>query len=84
MSPVKWNIGVDCTENNHLAQPKNSKCGFPGGSDIRNPSANAGDVGLFPGLGSSPEGGNGKPPSILAWETTEEPDGLSSMGAQKN
>ena len=30
---------------------------FPGG--FQNPPANAGDLGLIPGLGSSPEEGNG-------------------------
>ena len=34
---------------------------FPGGSVVKNPPANAGDVGSVPGLGSSPGGGNGKP-----------------------
>ena len=27
--------------------------GFPGGSVVKNPSANAGDMGLIPGLGRS-------------------------------
>ena len=38
--------------------------GFPGGSVVKNPSANSGDtrdVGLIPGLGRSPGGGNGNP-----------------------
>ena len=35
--------------------------GFPGGSVVRNLSANAGDVGLIPGLGRSPGEGNGNP-----------------------
>ena len=35
--------------------------GFPGGSLIKNPPANAGDLGSIPGLGSSPGGGNGNP-----------------------
>ena len=35
--------------------------GFPGGSAVKNPPANAGDVGLIPGLGRSPGGGNGNP-----------------------
>ena len=35
--------------------------GFPGGSVVKNPRANAGDVGLNPGLGRSPGGGNGNP-----------------------
>ena len=28
---------------------------------VKNPSANAGDVGLIPGLGRSPRGGSGNP-----------------------
>ena len=32
-----------------------------GGSVIKNPPANAGDAGLFPGLGRSPGEGNGNP-----------------------
>ena len=35
--------------------------GFPGGSAIKNPPANAGDSGLIPGMGRSPGEGNGKP-----------------------
>ena len=35
--------------------------GFPGGSVVRNLSANAGDVGLIPGLGRSSGEGNGNP-----------------------
>ena len=33
--------------------------GFPGGSVVKNLPAKAGDVGLIPGLGRSPEKGNG-------------------------
>ena len=33
---------------------------FPGGCVIKNPPANAGDASLIPGLGRSPEEGNGK------------------------
>ena len=41
-----------------------------------------GDMGLIPGLGRSPRGGNGNPLHILAWEIpwTEELGGLKSMG----
>ena len=39
----------------HLVQ------GFPGGSAVRNPPANAGDVGSIPGQGRSPGEGNGNP-----------------------
>ena len=33
--------------------------GFPGRSVVKNLSANAGDIGLIPGLGRSPGEGNG-------------------------
>ena len=35
--------------------------GFPGGSVVKNPPANAGDMGLIPGLGRSSKEGNGNP-----------------------
>ena len=35
--------------------------GFPSGSVVKNPPANAGDMGLIPGLGRSPREGNGNP-----------------------
>ena len=35
--------------------------GFPGGSQVKNPPANAGDVGSSPGSGKSPGDGNGNP-----------------------
>ena len=35
--------------------------GFPGGSVVKNPPANAGDTGLVPELGRSPGEGNGNP-----------------------
>ena len=34
------------------------KSGFPAGSVVKNPLANAGGKGLIPGLGRSPEEGN--------------------------
>ena len=51
--------------------------GFPGGSVAKNPPANAGDLGLNPGLGRSFGEGDGNPPGILAWEIpwTKEPSG---------
>ena len=39
--------------------PMFSSWGFPGGSVLKNLPANAGDMGSIPGLGSSPEEGNG-------------------------
>ena len=44
--------------------------GFQSGSVVKNPSANAGDVGLIPGSGRSPGRENGNPLQILAWENS--------------
>ena len=35
--------------------------GFPGGSVVKNPTSNAGDVSSIPGSGRSPGEGNGNP-----------------------
>ena len=43
--------------------------GFPGGSEVKNPAANAGvtgDTDSIPGLGRYPEGGNATHSGILA------------------
>ena len=55
---------------------------------VKNPCGNARDIrdeGLIPGLGRSPEEGNGNPSSILLWRIpgTEEPERLQSMGPQR-
>ena len=52
--------------------------GFPGGSVVKNLPANAGDMGLTPRLGRSPEEGMATHSSILAWRIpwTEKPGGL--------
>ena len=54
--------------------------GFPGGSVVMNPPANAGDVDSIPGLGRAPGGGNATHSSIL-WKIswTEEFGELQSM-----
>ena len=39
--------------------------GFSGGSAVKNPSANEGDLGSVPGLGRSPRKGNGNPLQLL-------------------
>ena len=53
--------------------------GFPDGSKVKNPHANAGDPGLIPGSGRPPGGGNGnslqyscldKPMDRGTWQTT--------------
>ena len=36
--------------------------GFPGGSVVKNPAANTGDMGLIPRLGRYPREGNSNPP----------------------
>ena len=43
--------------------------GLPGGSVMKNPLANAGDVGLIPGWGRSPGGGNSNTPVFLPRES---------------
>ena len=52
--------------------------GFPDGSVVKNPPANAGDAGSISGLATHS--------SILAWRIpwTGEPSGLQSMGSQKS
>ena len=59
--------------------------GFPGGSVVKNPLANAADMGLIPASGRSPGEENGNPFQYSAWENPrrEEPDGLQSTGLQK-
>ena len=56
--------------------------GFPGGSVVKNLSANAGDardMGMISGLGRSPGIGNGNPLQYPCLENPMEPDGLQSM-----
>ena len=50
--------------------------GFPGGSAVKNQPANAGDVGLIPGLGRSPGGGHGNP---LQYSCLGNPHGQRSL-----
>ena len=47
--------------------------GFPGGSVLKNPPANAegtGNAGSIPRSGRSPGGGNGNHSSIFSWRVT--------------
>ena len=58
--------------------------GFPGGTVVKNPPANAGDtgdLGLTPGSGRFPGVENGNPLQYLAWRIpwTEEPDGRATV-----
>ena len=59
--------------------------GFPGGSDGKESTCNAGNPGSIPGLGRSPREGNGKPltPVFLPGEWTEEPGRLQFVGSQR-
>ena len=62
--------------------------GFPGGSVIKNPSANAGDTenkGSILNREESLEEEMATHSSILAWRIpwTEEPGGLQSIGSQR-
>ena len=60
--------------------------GFPGGSDGKESTCNAGDLGWIPGLGRCPRGGHGKP---LQYSCLENPHGqrtlvgFQSMGLQR-
>ena len=52
---------------------------------VKNPPANAGDAGLIPRLGRSPEKEMATYSRILTWEIpwSEEPGGPQSMGLQR-
>ena len=56
--------------------------GFPGGTMVKSPPANAKDASSVPGSGRSPGEGMATHSSILAWEVpwTEEPGRLQSVG----
>ena len=59
---------------------------FPCGSVVKDPPANAGDVGSTPGLGRLPGEGNSNPLQYSCWKIpwTEEPGRLLSMGSQES
>ena len=69
----------------HQLSYQGSPKDFPGGSDSKVSAYNAGDLGSIPGLGRSPEEGNGTP---LQYSFLENPmDGgawqATSMGLQR-
>ena len=51
---------------------------------VQNLPASVAKVGLIPGLGRCPGGGNSNPLSVLAWRVPwkEQPGGIQSMGLQ--
>ena len=59
--------------------------GFSIGLVVKNPTANAVDVGLIPGSRRSSGEGNGNPFSIFAWEIpwTEDLEGYSPWGRKR-
>ena len=61
------------------------KKGFPGGSVVKNPFANAGDVGSVSGSGRSPREGNSNQLCIPAWKIlwTEKSGRLQFKESQK-
>ena len=65
----------------HLFTPKV----VPGVSDSKESACNAGELGLIPESGRSPEKGTATYSIILSWGIpwTEEPGGLQSMGLQR-
>ena len=50
--------------------------GFPGGSDDKESTCNAGDLSSIPGLGRSPRGGHGNP---LQYSCLENPQGQRNL-----
>ena len=63
--------------------------GFPSGTSVKNPPANAGDIrdtGSIPGLGRSLVGGHGNPLSILAWrlQWIKDPGRYSPQGHRES
>ena len=50
--------------------------GFPGGSVVKNPLGDAGDMGSIPESGRPLKKEIATHSSILAWKISEEPDGL--------
>ena len=51
--------------------------GFPGGSDVKEPAFNMGNLGLIPGLGRSPGGGKGY---LLQYSGLGNPMGWQRVG----
>ena len=78
-------IDSDSPQSSSLEKPFSTLLrGFTGGSAVKNLLADAGDVGLIPGLGRSPDKGMVTHSSFLACRIprTEEPGGLQSMGSK--
>ena len=57
--------------------------GFPGGSDGKESTCNVGDLGSIPGLGGSPEGGNGNPLQHSCLENSMNREAWQSRESQR-
>ena len=57
-----------------------TRMGFPGGSLVKNPPANAGDAGLIPGSGRSPGKGNGNPLQYSCLENSVDREDWQATG----
>ena len=77
-------MGGHCVYGNILGKLRGNR-GFPGGSVVKNPCANAGGMGSIPHMADPQEKYTATCSRLLAWEIpqTEEPDRLQSMGLQK-
>ena len=65
-------IYINITPNMHKTR------GFPGDAVVKNPPANAGDLGLIPGSAKYPGGGHGRP---LLYSCRENPMGRDAWWA---
>ena len=64
---VCWEKEVTLPPCSFISESAICSFAFPGGSVVKNLPTNVGHSGSIPGLGRSPEEGNGNP--FLAWET---------------
>ena len=65
--PGNRKVPYTSTSNRSISIPLISPWGFPGGSAGKEPACSAGDMGLIPGSGRSPGGGQATHSNILAW-----------------
>ena len=81
----RWSGHEDGALKNGISALLKKAPGFPDGSVVKNPPANAGDVGSIPGSEDPLEQKMTTRPSILAWEITwtEEPGRPQSMGSER-
>ena len=77
-------MGGHCVSGNILGKLRGNR-GFPGGSVVKNPCANAGGMGSIPRMADPQEKDTATRSRLLAWEIpqTEEPARLQSMGLRK-